>query len=342
MSLVKKIVFLLIFFLLVNIFSLYNFDYKSYLNDNTNLASPYKENDNFTFSTILSSIKGKFSSFSSEDVGRESSSIVLVKKDGVIELNGLFKNEKEAKLISDLFGVNREGDINFDGNRVLNEALLNKISILIPTFKDLFADNSKLSIINNEVSLDGELKDSNYKGLFDSVISKIDFKLSTNVILPDTIVTSVIEQPLPSSIEKTTTEPISVQEVKINKVINNQELQQTINEILKDNKITFERRGTKVVDTSILTIEKIAKLLKNNPKLKVEVSGHTDSRGKSSLNKQISQERASRVREILINFGVDGNRITAVGYGNERPIAQDDENGLSEINRRVEFNILGE
>ena len=75
---------------------------------------------------------------------------------------------------------------------------------------------------------------------------------------------------------------------------------------------------------------------------KIEVAGHTDSRGEAALNKQISQDRASSVREILIKLGINENRITAVGYGEEFPIAKDDKDGLSEINRRVEFNILGE
>ena len=66
------------------------------------------------------------------------------------------------------------------------------------------------------------------------------------------------------------------------------------------------------------------------------------ARGSDSLNKQISQDRASSVRDVLISLGIDKNRVTAIGYGEEFPIAQDDENGLSEINRRVEFNILGE
>jgi nicotinic acid phosphoribosyltransferase len=88
-------------------------------------------------------------------------------------------------------------------------------------------------------------------------------------------------------------------------------------------------------------ITKKIDILKQNPKFTIEVGGHTDSRGNKELNKKISQDRANRVKEILESFGVDKDRIKAVGYGNERPIAQDDENGLSEINRRVEF-IIGD
>ncbi|NCB11493.1 MAG: OmpA family protein, partial [Erysipelotrichia bacterium] len=84
------------------------------------------------------------------------------------------------------------------------------------------------------------------------------------------------------------------------------------------------------------------KILNEYPTFNLEVAGHTDSRGNDDLNKKISQDRANSVKKLLVSFGVNENRIKAVGYGEEFPIAKDDENGLSEINRRVEFNILGE
>lgn len=348
MSLVKKIMILLIFFVILNVVSIYTFDYKSYLNDNTNFVSQTVPDESSGLSKIFKELKEKvFSPFFDKST-KEPSSIVLLKKDGVVELNGVFGNELLAKKVSDVLSSNREGDIDFQEDRVLDEVLLNKVAILVPTFKDFFADNSKLSIINNEVSLEGELKDSNYKGLLDSVISRLDFKLTTNVIVPKESTPSVVDE---NKMEKdiTKVEPVVIPNTANQKAVqqntpktNKDELQKTINDLLAQNKITFERRGTKVVDSSISTIEKISKILKDNPKIKIEVSGHTDSRGKDSLNKQISQDRASSVKDILVGFGIDTNRVSAVGYGEEKPIAKDDENGLSEINRRVEFNILGE
>ena len=120
------------------------------------------------------------------------------------------------------------------------------------------------------------------------------------------------------------------------------EIQSTINNILSTTKINFERRSTSVTEDSKIAIEQIAKILTDNPEFKVEVAGHTDSRGSDSLNKKISQDRASSVGEILISLGINKDRITAVGYGEDHPLVKDDENGLSEVNRRVEFNILGE
>lgn len=120
------------------------------------------------------------------------------------------------------------------------------------------------------------------------------------------------------------------------------QIQSIINEILAENKIVFKRRSVKITKESNSTVEKIAEILKENNTLIVEVAGHTDSRGKASLNKRISQDRANSVRKILISLGVEKDRLKAVGYGEKFPVAKDDKDGLSAINRRVEINILGD
>lgn len=118
-------------------------------------------------------------------------------------------------------------------------------------------------------------------------------------------------------------------------------IQEEINTILKDKKIIFERRSTTITKESILAVKDIAKILNKYDSLMVEVAGHTDSRGKASLNKKLSQLRANSVRKALIYYGINKDRLTAMGYGEEFPIAKDDKNGLSLINRRIEFNIVG-
>jgi len=125
------------------------------------------------------------------------------------------------------------------------------------------------------------------------------------------------------------------------KILSKDDVQSLVNNIFITDKISFERRSSEPTEKSKVLIENLSNILKQNPKFTIEVGGHTDSRGNKELNKKISQDRANRVKEILESFGVDKDRIKAVGYGNERPIAQDDENGLSEINRRVEF-IIGD
>ncbi|MGM0519464.1 MAG: OmpA family protein [Campylobacterota bacterium] len=127
---------------------------------------------------------------------------------------------------------------------------------------------------------------------------------------------------------------------KIEKV-STREIQKSIDKILKEQKIVFQRRSTKITNASYSSVKKIANILKKYEKIDIEVAGHTDSRGADALNKRISQDRANSVKQTLINLGVK-NRLEAVGYGEKFPIAKDDANGLSKENRRVEINITGD
>ena len=120
------------------------------------------------------------------------------------------------------------------------------------------------------------------------------------------------------------------------------DMQSIINQIVAEKKVQFERKSSTITSDSNVTLVRIAKVLEDNKNIKIEIAGHTDSRGDKYLNKKISQDRAISVKIALIDLGIDENRLNAVGYGEDFPIAKDDENGLSEINRRVDFNIIGE
>ncbi len=160
------------------------------------------------------------------------------------------------------------------------------------------------------------------------------------VILQKTDETKIIEKKAIEAVEVPKVEEIK----EVVEIVPNTSkiVQKEINTILEKNKIIFKRRSTTITKESILIVKKIATILNENENFKVEVAGHTDSRGKSSLNKKLSQLRANSVRKALIYYGVNKDRLKAVGYGEESPLVKDDKNGLSMVNRRVEFNIVGE
>ena len=87
-------------------------------------------------------------------------------------------------------------------------------------------------------------------------------------------------------------------------------------------------------------LDKLVKLLQQNPKVKIEIGGHTDNMGTHEYNIDLSNKRAIAVRTYLISKGLDAKRITSVGYGETQPIvSNDDEDSGREINRRVEFKV---
>lgn len=89
-------------------------------------------------------------------------------------------------------------------------------------------------------------------------------------------------------------------------------------------------------------LNKLEAMMKQNANVRVEIAGHTDSWGPDDYNKKLSLARAAAVRWYLIKKGIDTKRVTAAGYGDTRPLASnDDEHDGREINRRVEFKIIG-
>jgi OmpA-OmpF porin, OOP family len=84
-------------------------------------------------------------------------------------------------------------------------------------------------------------------------------------------------------------------------------------------------------------IKQVADFMKAHPEAKVVIEGHTDSVGSGASNIKLSQRRADSVKAYLVNkFGVESNRLRAVGYGPDRPIAGNDNAEGRQKNRRVE------
>lgn len=109
--------------------------------------------------------------------------------------------------------------------------------------------------------------------------------------------------------------------------------------ILKN--IFFDVGKSELKKESIAEVEKIQELLLGNPNLKVQINGHTDNTGNASSNKALSLKRAAAVVDFLVGHGVNASRLTAKGYGSERPIvSNDDETGGRELNRRTEIEII--
>lgn len=121
-----------------------------------------------------------------------------------------------------------------------------------------------------------------------------------------------------------------------------QELQLKMNDFLKENPIIFKRKSYEITQSSEVAIEEVAKALNEYPNIKIEVAGHTDAAGAAEYNQEISRQRAESVKAMIVKLGIDENRIIARGYGEDIPLVPNSPNGYSKINRRVEFNIIGE
>jgi outer membrane protein OmpA-like peptidoglycan-associated protein len=87
-------------------------------------------------------------------------------------------------------------------------------------------------------------------------------------------------------------------------------------------------------------LDRLIKLLTENPTIKIELGSHTDSKGSDDYNMKLSDSRSKSVVEYLITHGIPADRLTAKGYGETKPIDTNDTDDGRQNNRRTEFKIL--
>lgn len=95
-------------------------------------------------------------------------------------------------------------------------------------------------------------------------------------------------------------------------------------------KAKIRRSSNKILDEAITVLQKY-------PDVKLEIQGHTDTSGSDEVNRKLSQARADAVMAYMTTKGVDASRLTAVGYGPDKPVADNSTRAGKALNRRVEF-----
>jgi len=105
--------------------------------------------------------------------------------------------------------------------------------------------------------------------------------------------------------------------------------------------IFFESGKAIIKSESYPELARVVQLMRENSNLKLEISGHTDNVGKPATNQKLSLGRAQAVVDYLVQQGIDKTHFTAVGYGSKQPVAPNKTKERRNLNRRVEFKVLG-
>lgn len=108
----------------------------------------------------------------------------------------------------------------------------------------------------------------------------------------------------------------------------------TLENILFDQGKALLKPGSKPV------LENVIAFLKANPGAEIELSGHTSSEGEPAMNRSLSYRRVKACKDFIIAGGIDAGRVTASGYGADRPVAPNDTEVNRALNRRVEMRLL--
>lgn len=295
MTLFKKIFYFLIIFVILNIITIYNYDYFT----NKTEKTPF--------------------------------SFTIEKTDNILKLSGIFSNENDLKIVSNTLKIDKKENLTYNEDVFIDYLLVEKLKPFIEKFNENAVNGAKISYTSKGLEVVGDVKSEDSVKILNETNSKNNLLATLNIKVSVQDIGKLAEEV--KEIIQYDTKNVELAVVKVPTI---KEVQDKINSILKDNKITFARASTDLTPESTKIIELIANILKEY-NFDIEVGGHTDSKGNPKLNQKLSDERALAVKNNLIKFGLNEQNIKSFGYGNKFPIAQEDELGLSEDNRRVEI-----
>jgi OmpA-OmpF porin, OOP family len=101
--------------------------------------------------------------------------------------------------------------------------------------------------------------------------------------------------------------------------------------------LNFDSASTNLTPDSNQTVTDLVAIMKCYPNMNIQLEGHTDSTGDADANKKLSVDRAEAVKAVMVSAGVDPNRISTTGWGQEKPIASNDTEDGKAKNRRTEL-----
>ncbi|HTF02956.1 MAG TPA: OmpA family protein, partial [Bacteroidia bacterium] len=105
--------------------------------------------------------------------------------------------------------------------------------------------------------------------------------------------------------------------------------------------VFFDYNKATLKPESFLELDRVVKLLSDNPSMRIELSGHTDNTGTEEYNQKLSEDRAKSCVDYLISKGIKADRLEFKGYGEMKPIDTNESEQGRQNNRRTEFKIIG-
>lgn len=104
----------------------------------------------------------------------------------------------------------------------------------------------------------------------------------------------------------------------------------------------FDSASANIKQTAVDNFTKVLEFIDGYPNRSIRIEGHTDSSGSDTFNLNLSQQRAEAVKDLLVDYGIEANRIEAIGMGESLPIADNNTESGKAKNRRVDIIILNQ
>lgn len=114
-----------------------------------------------------------------------------------------------------------------------------------------------------------------------------------------------------------------------------------LNATVRLKNIQFDTKSFQLAPVSMIELNKLVQLMNDNPSMKIQINGYTDNVGSDADNLKLSQARSQSVADYLISKGIDAKRLSAKGFGETQPIADNTTEAGRAANRRTEFIVTG-
>ena len=113
-----------------------------------------------------------------------------------------------------------------------------------------------------------------------------------------------------------------------------------VGKVIRLEALIFHQRSSVISPESYPELNTVAEMMHSNPKMVIQLEGHTDTRGDAKLNLKLSEQRVDAVRDYLIRRGVSKNRVKLKAFGGSSPISTENTETAHKLNRRVEARII--
>ncbi|MCG8474024.1 MAG: OmpA family protein [Cytophagales bacterium] len=361
-------------------FDMYRSEYDSLTNEWSkpiNLGLPVNTPDNDSyFVTSKDGKRGYFSSARENGLGYEDLYMIyLPGKEEILEINRRVEQEEDYVIVQNPLNTEEMlGDVkaaaNTSAKRVIKASMAepdkNKAA-RTKSSKNEFSTKKPVSVIPAEkpakpavnyksFELTVRLLDFQTDGALDGYLNIRDLK-SKKTFTPErlekgkyrikfspnrsyTLRVEVSKDGYTFNSVKIPVRPSTKENRKISKTLFIEPLRVGATKILRN---VYFKFGSNTLDkSSYPELNTLYNLLKSNMKIVAEIAGHSDNIGSRKLNQQVSEQRARAIVRYLVRKGINPKRLRAIGYGETRPLASnDDEKEGRELNRRVEVKILG-
>lgn len=114
----------------------------------------------------------------------------------------------------------------------------------------------------------------------------------------------------------------------------------TVGKVMRLDNVIFQTGSSKIEQASYSELNEVVRMLELNPKMVIQLEGHTDYVGNAKLNMKLSEDRVVEVKNYLVNRGINKGRIKTKAYGGTMPLSRENTEEASKLNRRVEVRIL--